>query len=272
MIISTGAWENWFLQQQRVWLVGGPGSYKTLFTLGLYDWLWHTGRVDRFYSNFPTVWTDKELMLNSDGKMNALIGLDEIGLFAKHRGDVESFLAYCRRLGNYIVFSSTEPPPVSCRAFQISCIWSLIKYGVGGVRVPFVLYQCRYYTPPYRNQTDYFLFTPFEYMGLYDTWSWNSTSNNLEKVFAYIMGQIEGRYYDKNQEYITSANDGISLEAEGYEPVWYVPEGCEKRDGLSVPSEKLQNGLMAGQSAQELAEALAEFTQAVASVPVRRKR
>lgn len=173
------------LNQFRVaWLQGGYGSGKTLMSYALAYDLYQTGRYRYILGNSHSVWTDSpaDVKLRDGAFVDAIVILDEGGLFMKLSRDADKFLLGLRKLNITILVPSVLPPSSRIKFLQIQRTFNAEIFGF-----PFWLYQYRLNIGSEHEKDWFGLYKPSTLYGIYDTLDYPVDDLYLSAWFEYWM-------------------------------------------------------------------------------------
>ncbi len=173
------------LNQFRVaWVMGGYGSGKTSGAIYIAHELYKTGKYRYILGNFNSVWTDspEKVILRDGAFVDAVVILDEGGLFMRLSRDADSFLLGLRKLNITILVPSVLPPAQRIKGLQFQRILNLQAFGL-----PMWVYENRLYIGSEKERSIYGWWNPGEVFGVYDTMDYPVDDCYLGLWFDYWM-------------------------------------------------------------------------------------
>lgn len=203
-----------------VWIGGRYGGGKSALAHEIAANLLESGVVKYLVSNVRSVWRDDPSKVQMvDGVLvNAVVILDEGGMFLQSGRDVDAYLAFMRKMNIILIIPSVHPPPMRVRFLTITRFMTLTAVGL-----PAWLYSLTLQYAGVKEQMRFLWWKPSLIYGIYDTtgapvddggldeylkeWSQNlqkhtnSISRRARKVSELSQGANQGR-------------SGISLEPE----------------------------------------------------------
>lgn len=166
MLIRAAPLLHTLNQFRVVWAMGSFGSGKTLSAFEIAASLYDTGRYRYILGNVNSVWTDNpETVVLRDGSfVDAIVILDEGGLFMRLSRDADAFLLGLRKLNITIIVPSVLPPSQRIKALQIQRTLNLSAFGL-----PLWIYEYRLALGSERERFYYGCYKPQQLYGIYDT-------------------------------------------------------------------------------------------------------
>ena len=163
-----------------VWMGGRYGGGKTALAFRLAHDLLKNHGYRYLLSNVKSVWTDdpKKIVLRDGQYADAVVILDEGGLFLKSSKDAETFLAFLRKLNVVILIPSVTPPTLKVRSFTIQRVYNLYSYGL-----PAWVYRWTLSSGHIKETGLFYWVSPPEIFGVYDTLGTPSDDGGLEDIF-----------------------------------------------------------------------------------------
>lgn len=180
------------------WISGRPGGYKTSLAFALAEtWL---KRGYRLVTNTMTPWADdlKNLDLLDDGKLHAVVILDEAGLELKWRAQVEQILAYSRKMDIILLMPSFHPPVRSSQIVNIQALFNFKQIGM-----PLIVYKWRVKLGMFSDSGLLMWWNPSYIYGVYSTLS---PGDYIDSVYRFLVEKKDK--YKKRYGY--ERHDGIS--------------------------------------------------------------
>lgn len=171
-------------QFRIVWIQGSYGGGKTLLAYQLAHELYQTGRYRYILGNSNSVWTDnpENVVLRDESFVDAIVILDEGGLFMRMSRDAEKFMIGLRKLNITILVPSVQPPSTRVKFLQMQRIFNLQVVGL-----PIWLYQFRLNLGGEREKSHFAIFKPSKVYGIYDTLDYPVDDLYLSDWFEYWM-------------------------------------------------------------------------------------
>lgn len=171
-------------QFRIVWLQGSYGGGKTLGAYQIAHDLYQTGRYRYILGNSNSVWTDspENVVLRDGSFVDAIVILDEGGLFMRMNRDAEKFMIGLRKLNITILCPSVQPPSTRVKFLQMQRIFNFQVLGL-----PLWLYQFRLNLGAEREKSHFGIWKPQEIYGIYDTLDYPYDDLYLSDWFEYWM-------------------------------------------------------------------------------------
>lgn len=166
-----------YLQTYRIVHVGGRyGGGKTALAFKLAGELLDRGFSRYLVSNVRSVWEDTpaDVVLRDGSYADAVVVLDEGGLFLKSSFDAEKFLAFLRKLNIVLIIPSVLPPSSRVRMLSIQRTMNLQTVGL-----PLWLYTTTLYYGHVKENSKFWWWRPSEIYGIYDTLGFPSDDAGL---------------------------------------------------------------------------------------------
>ena len=153
-------------QFRLAWIMGGYGAGKTLVSYALAYELFKTGRYRYLIGNSHSVWTDnpEQVVLRDDAFVDAIVILDEAGLFLRMNRDADRFMLGLRKLNITILCPSVLPPSSRIKFLQVQRTLNGQAFGL-----PAWFYQWRLNLGSNKEKDNFILVNPSNYFGIYDT-------------------------------------------------------------------------------------------------------
>jgi hypothetical protein len=165
------------------WISGRYGAGKTLFAFEIAEQFLERGY--RLISNTQSPWNDDwdKVNLLPDGRLKAVVLMDEAGLTLKYQEQLELMCAYSRKMDCIYLFPSYFPP---VRYAQVLNMHSV--YGFQHLLIPLRVWECRIKIGGWRDKTT-FLTTQFEkYYGVYSS---QAVDIDTEKIIEFMAERVE---------------------------------------------------------------------------------
>lgn len=171
-------------QFRIVWIQGSYGGGKTLLAYQLAHELYKTGRYRYVLANSNSVWTDnpEKVVLRDNSFVDAIVILDEGGLFMRMSRDAEKFMIGLRKLNITILCPSVQPPSTRVKFLQMQRVFNFQVLGL-----PLWLYQFRLNLGAEREKSHFGIYKPSEIFGIYDTLDYPVDDLYLSDWFEYWM-------------------------------------------------------------------------------------
>lgn len=166
MLIGGSPLLHMLTQFRVAWVMGSYGGGKTLGSYLLAYELFKSGRYRYILGNSNSVWTDSpESVVLRDGKhVDAIMILDEGGLFMQFSRDANKFMLGLRKLNITILVPSVLPPSSRIKFLQIQRVLN-----ANAVGLPLWIYQYRLSLGSEREKAYVSIWKPQEIYGIYDT-------------------------------------------------------------------------------------------------------
>lgn len=137
-------------------------------------------------SNVPSVWRDNpaDVVLRDGNYMDAVLILDEGGLFLKNSSDTEALLAFMRKLNIVLIVPSVTDPAARLTFLQIERTLNLRSWGL-----PAWIYTMRW-RGRFQQTKDWFAWVnPHEIYGVYDTVDFAADDGGLTDWTVQLMNE-----------------------------------------------------------------------------------
>jgi len=189
---------EFFLDQlfaQRIATIGGSfGSHKTSLAVRL-AWelaLKRSWSIRYVISNIRIVFGDmpSEVVLRSERFVDAVIILDEAGIFLKNVKDVEAFMAFTRKLNLFYLLPSVHPPSTRVQHLMVKPKYRLSAFGLPGM-----VYEY-YSSSGLRDviKSSFLWWNPSEVYGLYDTLAMPVQASAIAGWVNYWIGCLNAKH------------------------------------------------------------------------------
>jgi len=164
--------------------MGSYGGGKTSACFDLAYQLYMTGRYRYILGNSNSVWTDspEKVVLRDGSFVDAIVILDEGGLFMRLSTDADQFLLGLRKLNITILVPSVLPPSSRIKTLQIQRTFNGNSFGL-----PFWLYDYRLNLGSEKEKDWFAIYKPYEIFGIYDTLDYPIDDLYLSEWFDYWM-------------------------------------------------------------------------------------
>lgn len=238
-MIYRGAPLIHMLNQFRVaWLMGGYGAGKTLGCYALAWELIQTRRYRYIIGNSNSVWTDNpETVVLRDGTfVDAIVILDEAGLFLRLNRDADKFLLGLRKLNITILCPSVLPPSSRLKILQIQRTLNGFAFGI-----PAWFYQWRLSIGSQKEKDNFIIWQPSKVFGLYDTLDYPIDDLYISDWLSFWMQEAR----DQRPEWAC----------------WGKPKGLRRSSRFSEGESLPMDGT--GRENEELAESVEELQDAI---------
>ncbi len=166
MLINGSPLIHMLNQFRVIWFQGSYGGGKTLLAYELAYELYQTGRYRYILGNSNSVWTDSppDVELRDGSFVDAIVILDEGGLFMKVSSDADAFMLGLRKLNITLLVPSVTPPSTRIKFLRIQRIINGMSFGL-----PFWLYQYQLSLGFEKERAYVGIWKPQEIYGIYDT-------------------------------------------------------------------------------------------------------
>lgn len=148
-----------------LWVKGGFGGGKSALAYKVAYELVKSGQFKYIVSNIKDIWSDpvESIEWSENDTLDAVIILDEGGLFLRFGRDVEEYLTLLRKLNIVVLIPSVLPPSTRVTFFSCQRVMNLKRVGLP---VWVMKWTLRYGEV---NQETFFWTEPSEIFGVYDT-------------------------------------------------------------------------------------------------------
>lgn len=150
---------------------GRYGGGKSALSFYVAQHLLSTGRFRYLLSNTPSVWSDdpNDVVLRPDDKgrptyLDAVVILDETGLFLEYAEDTKKFLAFLRKGNIVLLCPSVQDVPRELRGVMVQRTLNLETVGI-----PIWVYNYRVRKGSQRDNQRFMWWNPSEIYGIYDS-------------------------------------------------------------------------------------------------------
>lgn len=164
------------MNERIVWLSGRVRSGKTSLAYRIAHDLVVSGKVRYIFSNVKSVWNDDpEHMVLRDGRfVDAVIILDEGGLFLKSSRQADRFMSFLGKLNVVVMIASRAKPSTKLTMLSIQRLFNAAIIGL-----PFWFYKMTLLDGSVK-ETDRFIWkNPSEVWGVFDSYGFPSDANVL---------------------------------------------------------------------------------------------
>lgn len=172
-----------------LWIGGRFGGHKT--SLAFYLAKPYLEQGYRLITNIRSVWSDDldKIELDQDGKLRAVVILDEGGLEFKASRQVEMIAAYARKMDVIYIIPSFWPPTRSAQVLTIQPIFGLLSAGV-----PAIVYRWRVRLGAFEDKGWFVWSVPSEIYGIYSTVDPGDTSSQIVSFLVSKAEQYRARF------------------------------------------------------------------------------
>ena len=233
-LINAGSFLPLLTSYRMLWIGGRYGGGKTSFAIKLSEE--YLKRGYRLFTNIGCVWADEEIKLNDEGKLKAIIIIDEAGMFLKVRQQVEAVVAYAAKMDAIYMFPSFFPPPRAAQVLTVQPLFNFLSTGI-----PIIVYKWRVSLGGFKDSGLFFWSNPKEIYGIYSRLDSAQGSYNLMDKIQEATEEYKGKsskgYYKDDPRGANSSLFEISKDAIFGEAV----EGLQDiSDGLltTIPKRK----------------------------------
>jgi hypothetical protein len=156
-----------YIKMYRVAHIDGRyGGGKTSFAFRCAYELLTRGGYRYLFSNVASVWNDNpdEIVMRDGRYVDAVVVLDEGGLFLKTGRDVEKFLVFLRKLNITLLLPSVQRPASALCRLQVQRMSNLNVLGL-----PLWSYVGRLSSGDQNERSNFYWRNPKEIYGIYDT-------------------------------------------------------------------------------------------------------
>lgn len=178
-----------FARYFRVIEFGGRfGGGKTLGAFGLAYELCLNYGFRYILSNVNSVWTDnpEKVVLRQGQYVDAVVILDEGGLFLKYGSDAENFLAGLRKL-NVVIITPTFIPP----SYKMSFCSIQRQINFSFIGVPYWHYSLKLSLGRQKENATFGLWQSKKLWGVYDTLDYPTDDKHLSKWLLFWIKNVQ---------------------------------------------------------------------------------
>jgi hypothetical protein len=163
-LIWAGAAVPLLPSYRLLWIGGRFGGHKTSLAFYLAEHYLRAGY--RLVTNVHSCWGDDldSVQLDQDGKLKAVIVLDEGGIQFKSSKQIEMIAAYARKMDVIYIIPSFWPPSRVAQVFTIQPIFNFIATGI-----PVIVYRWRVRLGAWEDKGWFLWSNPSEIYGIYST-------------------------------------------------------------------------------------------------------
>ena len=233
-----------YINLYRVLYIGGRyGGGKTALAFRLAYDLITRGDYRYLISNVKSVWNDKvtDIQLRSDTYVDAIVILDEGGIFLETGKDVKKYLAYLRKMNIALIIPSVQEIPRSIRRLSVQRLMTFNVYGV-----PLWLYRFKLDVGDVKEKDWFVWWRPSEIFGIYDTLGTPSDDAGFNEYLTGVTREVQRKtgYTEEAREAITGV--GTAYTARGFDADQESPSGSaesllEEIRGVSIALEEAQD-------------------------------
>lgn len=174
---------------RMVWIGGRYGGGKTSLAMRIAYELLESGFCRYMLFNNGCVWKNEPQDVKLINKRaDAVIVLDEGGLFIRDSRDAEVFQAALRKINVIVILASVAPPATRMKVLRCQRVMNLGAFGF-----PVWVYQYDLSYMAQKEKGTFFWYKPSEIFGIYDTVSMNEGE---EEIINTMMGWSDGLYKD----------------------------------------------------------------------------
>lgn len=225
-----------------VWISGRYGGGKTLLAMEIAESFLKRGY--RLLTNIPCAWADDwdSVQLQDDGRLRAVVIMDEAGLVLKYTEQLEAMCAYSRKMDCIYLFPSFMPPVRFAQVVDLHSMFSLAH-----VLLPITFWSCRIRLGSFRETTSFATSKASLYYGVYSTQGTDRGTEDLIELLATRTEEFRKRNEAKHK---------------------YT--GSQKRDGVRKVALRPRDE--AASALRDSAGAMEEAADTIASIPIRTRR
>lgn len=183
------------LQYYRLlWILGRFGGHKTSLAYKIAEPYLSNGY--RLISNNRSVWLDdmSKLSLDEDGKLKAVVILDEGGLEFKVNRQVEQISAYARKMDAIYIIPSYFPPARQAQVITCQPLFSLLATGI-----PLIIYKWRVRLGGFQDGGYFGWFYPREIYGIYSSLDPGDKARGIVSFISDKTQEYRNRFYSGEQ-------------------------------------------------------------------------
>jgi len=196
-----------------VHIAGRYGGGKTSLAFRLAYELLSSGQSRYLYTNIPCVWADnpnlsvmRADLAGVERWLDAVVVLDEGGLFLRNNSKAEQFTAFLRKLNITIIVCSIMPPARMMRSVQVQRTLDFMKFGI-----PLWSYEWRINDNTTKDKDTFYWLDPAEIFGVYDNLSAPVDDGGIGDLFEDLAESLANR--SKMVQYTKGARKWF-----GYQP------------------------------------------------------
>lgn len=204
------------IRNYRVLFIGGRfGGGKTSLAFRIAYDLKIKGDVRYIFANTHSIWNDNPddvvLRENDNGKkqfVDAVLILDEGGLFLETGWEAKAFIAFLRKMNIIVIIPSYEPPALKLKTLTIQRVFNWQAIGL-----PLWQYRLDLNFMKVKSKENFFWWQPNEVFGLYDTQGMPEDDAYFSTYFKEWQRQAQDAqgYERKKLTFFTAQNSIIPL-------------------------------------------------------------
>lgn len=162
MFINHGPCFGIISSYRLIWICGKFGGHKTSLSLAIAEEYLKQGYY--LITNNRNVWADdyKNLQLDDKGHLNAVVLLDEGGLYFKASRQIEQIASYANKMNCIYIIPSFWPPARSAQVLKIQPLFSLKSAGL-----PIIFYKWQVDIGGFHDKGWFIWAFPQEIYGIY---------------------------------------------------------------------------------------------------------
>lgn len=266
-LLGAGVFLNAVMGFRVVHMMGRYGGGKTALGHMIAHELIMSGAMRYLVSNVPSVWREQLAHVRPVDEdsiaLDAVVLLDEGGMFLKTRSDVDAYLAFLRKLNLVVLVPSVEEPPRSLRTLRVQRVLDMT-----GLGLPVWVYRWGIYAGEVKDTGRFYWLWPSAIFGVYSTDAMPVSGSGLDR-WLYDWTERARRALDaeyNSDAFVYSPSPGGSQSGMGG-----VPQISPWRAGGSgAPVDVLGRGALA--SVDALADRLDELAEEIVSLRGEKKR
>lgn len=180
-LISAHTFLNYVKDYRVLWLSGRYGGGKTALSYRIaYELVAFYG-FRYILSNIKSVWDDRfeDVVLRDGVYADAVVILDEGGLFLETSRDAKAFLAFLRKLNIVLVVPSVTPPASKLQFLSVQRVMDISRI----FPLPIWAYRFDLVSGHIRETEMFYWWRPSEIFGVYDTLAFPEDDGGLGRYF-----------------------------------------------------------------------------------------
>lgn len=241
-LFQSSMFMNYIRLYRVVWIQGRYGGGKTAVAYRIAYELCEKYGYRYILGNTRSVWNDTpdKVVQSPDGTVDAVMILDEGGLFLKTGKDTEAFLAFLRKLNIIILIPSVTRPSTRVCFFNVQRTINWYAYGI-----PVWSYRFELLSGAIKEKGYFHWSRPTEIFGIYDTSSAPANDGGLNDVIQEFTKNLQKATGQKAIGVGASSKTTFTIEGidEGETPTRRTDDTPQSPSGEGSPLDELRYAL-----------------------------